>query len=159
MQHSDTGTGLPSRVFGRLGREVLPLAEGRQPMTIAGRTGPVFSLVFLPDGRNLASGGEDGVIRLWDPETGARRREIPTESRPVTSLACLPETGTLVSAGWRAVTVHSEPARSLPGLDSLALSLAVSPDGRLVAAGGWGAVVGWEAQKCGSQRWYRNRRR
>jgi WD40 repeat protein len=32
----------------------------------------VFGLAFRPDGRALASSGEDGTIRFWNPRDGER---------------------------------------------------------------------------------------
>jgi WD40 repeat protein len=39
-------------------------APGRQA-AVRGRVGAGFALAFAPDGRTLASGGEDGMIELW----------------------------------------------------------------------------------------------
>jgi WD40 repeat protein len=36
---------------------------------LEGHTGGVYAVAFSPDGRYLASGSEQGVIKLWDAQT------------------------------------------------------------------------------------------
>jgi WD40 repeat protein len=38
--------------------------------TLQGHTQIVTSVAFSPDGHTLASGSEDGTIKLWNPHTG-----------------------------------------------------------------------------------------
>jgi len=40
----------------------------------------VTCVTFSPDGKTLASGGQDKTIRLWDVETGKIRKTIVTHS-------------------------------------------------------------------------------
>jgi WD40 repeat protein len=44
---------------------VWDLANPGRRATVQGRVGAGFALAFAPDGRTLASGGEDGMIELW----------------------------------------------------------------------------------------------
>ena len=42
--------------------------------TLEGHTSSVSSLAFSPDGKTLASGGNDNIIYLWSVSAGKRRK-------------------------------------------------------------------------------------
>ncbi len=54
------------------GKEVRPIVVPGRLWSKDLRTGPGF-IAFTPDGKGIVTGGSDGVLRVWDPETGKRR--------------------------------------------------------------------------------------
>jgi predicted NACHT family NTPase len=58
--------------------QIWDLATGRElaPLTLPHDHQRIFSLAFSPDGRTLATGGEDGVVRLWEMSSGQERRRF-----------------------------------------------------------------------------------
>jgi WD40 repeat protein len=62
------------------------------------RAGPE-SICFSPDGKLLATGGRDGLVRLWDPDSGKEVRHWRVSSYRVNSVAFSPDGRTLASCG------------------------------------------------------------
>jgi hypothetical protein len=62
------------------GWHVPPAAHREAPVplraVLAGHTGPVWSAAFAPDGRTLATGGDDSAVRFWDVATAEARERV-----------------------------------------------------------------------------------
>ena len=48
-----------------------PAVGGMQPIVLSGHRGAVYSAVFSPGGKEVATASKDGTARVWDERTGA----------------------------------------------------------------------------------------
>ena len=101
----------------------------------------VFSLAFSPDGKILASSGEDQEIKLWDPATAKSVGTLKGHKGLVSRVAFSPDGKTLASGGKeQAIRLWDVKAgketRTLDGHPGGISSLAFSPDGKVLASSG-----------------------
>ena len=60
----------------------------------------VKSVSFSPDGKTLASGSNDGTVRLWDVATGVSKTTLTEHSSGISNISFSPDGKTLASNGW-----------------------------------------------------------
>jgi RNA polymerase sigma factor (sigma-70 family) len=98
---------------------VFNLATGQVVRRLDGHEGGVTSLTFAPDGNVLVSASHDATLRFWDPKNGRLLRtvKVPDES----------------SNDYFARLSGPSPSNNIGGV----VSVTFSPDGRLLACGGY----------------------
>jgi len=114
--------------------------EVQPMMVLQGHTGCVNSVAFSPDGKLLASGGDERIY-LWNVSDGSIKYVLRDHKGSVNSVAFSPD-GSLLASGssdgtdklWRVsdCSLIKSIRESLKSINTVAFS----PDGKLLAAGG-----------------------
>ncbi len=109
----------------------------------------IITLALSGDGLLLASGGTDGLVRLWEMPNGTPRGQL-TFKQPPLGVAWHPDGKTLLVAAdqltlWDARTLRQR--RAIRPESGCASSVAISPDGALLACGDQeDAIRLWDAR-------------
>jgi WD40 repeat protein len=138
------------KVTGDLTRENIEalhraLPEMRVEKSLTGHKNKIYAVVFSPDGKTIVSGGQDGLVKIWDLATGREVKNLvvvpdPGDKFGVTNVVYSPDGRVLAAstqdgnvvlydtASWQAI-------KTLPAHQAVIWGLAFSPDGRLLATG------------------------
>ncbi len=121
--------------------------SGKTIATSAQDIGYTWAMAASPDSSHFATGGEDGIVRLWQTSSGKLSAECRGHARKVLGLAFRPDSRRLVSASadgtvrqWDAATGQEigPPYERHTGEVLIAV---YSPDGNRVASGGTDRTV------------------
>ena len=138
------------------------LSTGQARRSMTGHTNLVWCLAFSPKSRTLVSAGADNQIIVWDPVQATRRSALAGHTQVVSGLAFAPDGRMLYSAShdgtvrmWRGKQPPATPEATIDTYASASgekpksgrgpyqnyRALALSPDGKLLAAGFGGSAA------------------
>ena len=126
-----------------------------------GHSKPVRSVSFSPNGKTLASAGNDRIIKLWDVATGEVLRTLKGHTGAVESITFSPDGRTLASGSWDStIKLWDVPSGKIictlkghnnQGRNDRITSVAFCPNGKILASGSydhtiklWDVVTGKE---------------
>src|SRR5207245_1726590 len=132
---------------------------GAARLTLRGHAGPVWAVAFARDGSLLATAGEDGSVRFWDPQNGTSRGVASLPCVNVHAVALCP-TQPRVALGGEAKLVRVDDTAKLwsaadghlhatpTGHKARVMAVAFAPDGKkLASASRDGTAKVWDTQR------------
>ena len=124
------------------------IPQGISARRLGGHKGATRALAFFPDGKQLASAGDDHIIRIWDLERHTSRA-VEGHDGPVYALAVSPDGTRMLSGGADLVArlwdVSSGKALALlEGHTAAVRAVAFLPHDRALTAGDDGTLRLWD---------------
>ena len=123
----------------RIGIWIYNMDTGAELALLIGHTAQVQRLAFSPNGKILASTGNDSTLRLWNTQTGEQLTVISERRNLPWSLTFSPD-GTMIVSGCQTGIIHAWKIATgnrlitLRGHTDSVEALAFSPNGKILAS-------------------------
>lgn len=134
--------------------KVFDLAKKESLVTFPNHGDTVYCVAFSPDGKLALTGGGDNRIRVWSPDNeGKQEREIAGFGGAVFRIKAAADGSKFAVCSMdksvRVIDAKSwSIAKTLEGHSDWVYAVAISPDGKSLASGGWdGEVRVWNIEQ------------
>ncbi len=121
----------------------------RSRATFQNNTGPIFCLVYSPDGKHLALGTGGFDARIWEATTGRELAVLEGHTNGISSVAFSPTGNTLAVGSWdKTVSIWSIAAeivrKGTIECDGQVTKVVFSPDGKFLVVAEARTVKVWD---------------
>ncbi len=129
------------RQAGSQGGKAVGVLFEREIWHLKGHSEPIWTVACSSDGKLAASAGYEGVIQVWDLESGQSIHQLDRHGMPVGGLAFTPDNQLLLSSGndhrLRLWDIQSGAERRVfEGHKSILYGVDISKDGKRILSGG-----------------------